>query len=139
MPYARAVSRTASAAARRGTTLARSVTAPSTACASEFAALAARASGGCEAESSGSLTTIAGRTPVTCGPEPVGSRCLRVISAADRVVGIPATRGRPPRPAATAFAVSMTRPPPRATISSASSSTSSSSAADSSSTGPAAT
>jgi hypothetical protein len=59
-----------------------------------------------------------GRTPGSDVSAPCARRCTRVISAALSVVGIAATRGRRPgaRAAASAFAVSMTRPPPSATI-----------------------
>ena len=51
------------------------------------------------------------RAPRARGP--AGSRWMAVISAPDSVVGIAQTR--PPRTAAIAFAVSITRPPPSAT------------------------
>ena len=85
-----------------------------------MAALAASSVSGCEALSAGSLTTIAGRAPGSDVSAPAARRCTTVISAALNVVGIAATRGRVAggRAAASAFAVSMTRPPPSATISS---------------------
>ena len=46
-------------------------------------------------------------------PVPAGSRWIAVIGAPERVVGIAATSA--PRTAATAFAESITRPPPKAT------------------------
>ena len=68
-----------------------SSTAPSTAWPSELAALAARPSSGWEPESSGSLTTIAGRRRGVSAGTPRAWRCTEVISAAESVVG---DRGR---------------------------------------------
>ena len=85
----------------------------STACASELAALAASSAGGWEADSAGSLRTNAGR--IRCASvAPAGVRCTFVMSAALSVVGI-APAGRPVAPPI-ALAVSITRPPPSATI-----------------------
>ena len=79
----------------------------------------------------GSAKTSCGRT--RCGAEwPSGSLWIAVISAPESVVGSAATR--PPRTAAIAFAVSITRPPPSAT--SAGESTSFSSVAEISLTAP---
>ena len=75
-------------------------------------ALAASASGGCEAIRSGSAITSAGRTrraPATS----LGVRWKGVSSAPESVVGIAAQT--PPRAPAIALAVSITRPPPSAT------------------------
>ena len=87
------------------------MSAASSAWPSELPALAARPAGGWDAESAGSLTTIAGRTRGVPAEMPAAWRCTPVISAADSVVGIAAAR-RPGRAAASALAVSTTRPPP---------------------------
>jgi hypothetical protein len=63
--------------------------------------------------SASAITNAAWTRALTRSSAPAGSRCIPVISAPDIVVGIAATRA--PLTDATAFAVSMTRPPPRAT------------------------
>ena len=92
------------------------MTAPSTAWPSAFAALAARSGIGCEALSSGSLMTMRGRTRGVAASTPRACRCTHVISAALSVVGTAATTRSGPMAAAIAFATSITRPPPSATI-----------------------
>jgi hypothetical protein len=104
-------------AARVGTGLASVVAGASTACPSELSALATSSGSGWEALISGSLTTTAGRTSGASSGAPLAWRCHGVISAADSVVGIAATR-RGGSAAASALATSMTLPPPSATSSS---------------------
>src|SRR4029079_7731572 len=109
--YAASVSRMASWPARTGTGEAFTVTAPSTAWASEFAALAASFASGWEADSAGSLITIAARTFGVPGGAPAAWRWPRAISAALSVVGMAAARTGGPSTAAGAFGTAVTAPP----------------------------
>src|SRR5262245_15959061 len=110
----RTMSCAASSAASVGTGAARGVSGASTACPRAFRALAVISSSGCDAEMPGSLITTAGRTRGLSAGTPGAWRWMAVISAPESVVGIATTR-RGGSAAASDLAVSITRPPPRAT------------------------
>ena len=112
----RATSRAPSWAASVATGLASGVHGPSAAWLSALSALAASSGSGCEADSAGSLTTTRGRTVGARWSDPRARRWMRVISAPDSVVGTAIATCVPPEAAASALAVSTTRPPPSATM-----------------------
>ena len=83
-------------------------------CARAFIALARNSPSGCPVIASGSAITSDGRTiPLARSSAPAGKRWIAVIGAPESVVGIATTFA--PEIAATAFATSITRPPPSAT------------------------